>query len=39
MWLFKREKNWVKIDCSKKGEILSREAIHEMVYGEIEKNN
>jgi len=29
--------NFVKIDCSKKGEILPREVIHEMVYKEVSK--
>ncbi len=29
--------NFVKIECSKKGEIMSREGIHEMVYKEVKK--
>ena len=37
LWLAKREKNWEKIDCSKKGEILSREQIHEMIYEKVKK--
>jgi len=37
LWLAKTQPNWVKIDCSKKGEILSREEIHEMVYREVKK--
>lgn len=37
LFFAKREKNWVKIDCAQKGEILTREAIHEMVYKEVKK--
>jgi len=37
MWLAKIQKNWIKIDCSKNGEILSREQIHEMVYEKVKK--
>lgn len=37
MWLPKILKNFVKIDCSKKGEILSREEIHELIYKEVKK--
>lgn len=37
MWLAKRQKNWTKINCSKNGEILSREQIHDMVYKEVKK--
>jgi dTMP kinase len=37
LWLAKTQPNWAKIDCSKKGEILSREEIHEMVYEEVKK--
>jgi dTMP kinase len=37
MWLAKRQKNWTKINCSKNGEILSREEIHNMVYKEVKK--
>jgi dTMP kinase len=29
--------NFIKIECSKKGEILSREEIHEMVYEKVKK--
>ncbi|MFA6251072.1 MAG: deoxynucleoside kinase [Candidatus Paceibacterota bacterium] len=29
--------NFIKIECSKKGEILSREQVHEMVYKEVKK--
>jgi dTMP kinase len=34
-WLPKILKNFKKIECSKKGEILTREAIHEMIYKEV----
>jgi len=37
LWLAKTQPNWSKIDCSQKGEILSREAIHDMVYKEVKK--
>ncbi len=37
LWLAEREKNWVKIDCSDKGEIFSRESIHEEVYKNVKK--
>ncbi len=37
LWLAKREKNWSKIDCSKKGQILSREEIHDMIYEKVKK--
>lgn len=37
LWLAKTQPNWSKINCSEKGEILSREEIHEMVYKEIKK--
>lgn len=36
-WLPKILKNFKKIECSKKGEILTREEIHEMVYKEVKK--
>ncbi len=35
--LVKELGNFIKIDCSIKGEILSRDAIHEIVYREIKK--
>lgn len=37
LWLAKTQPNWSKINCSEKGEILSREQIHEMVYKEVKK--
>lgn len=37
LWLAKRQKNWTRINCSKNGEILSREAIHEMIYEKVKK--
>ncbi len=36
-WLSKTQKNWIKIDCSKNGEILPREEIHEMIYEKVKK--
>lgn len=35
LWLAKTQKNWAKIECSKKGEILSREEIHQMIYASV----
>jgi dTMP kinase len=37
LWLSKTMKNFVKVDCSEKGEILSREQIHEKVFDKIKK--
>lgn len=37
LWLAKNQKNWVKIDCAPKKEILLIEEIHNMVYGEVKK--
>lgn len=37
LWLAKTQKNWIKINCSEKGQILSREQVHEMVYKEVKK--
>ena len=35
--LVKEIPNFIKIECSEKGEILSREKIHEMIYQKIKK--
>jgi dTMP kinase len=35
--LEKEIKNFIKIECSEKGKILSREAIHNMVYQKVKK--
>lgn len=37
LWLAKTQPNWAKINCSEKGQILSREQIHEMIYKEVKK--
>ena len=37
VWLSKVLPYFKKIECSKKGDILSREVIHEMVYEEVKK--
>ncbi|MFH1608642.1 MAG: hypothetical protein ABH951_01325 [Patescibacteria group bacterium] len=37
LWLAKTQKNWIKINCSEKGQILSRESIHELVYAKVTK--
>jgi dTMP kinase len=37
LWLAKRDKGWVKINCSLNGKILSRETIHEMIYEKVKK--
>ncbi len=36
-WLADKLKNFIKIECASKGEILSREEIHEMVYEKVKK--
>lgn len=36
--LVDENKNFVKIECSEKGKILSREKVHELVYDEVKKN-
>ncbi len=35
LWLAKTQKNFLKIDCAPKGEILPREDIHEEVYKKV----
>ncbi len=37
LWLADREKNWKKIECAPKGEILPREVIHEEIYKAVKK--
>ncbi len=37
LWLSKTQKGWVKIDCTKNGELDSRENIHEEIYAKIKK--
>ena len=37
LWLVKENPNFIKIDCAPKKEILSREQIHEIVYGKVKK--
>ncbi len=37
LWLAKREKSWIKIECASKGEMLSRSDIHEMIYKNMKK--
>ncbi len=37
MWLVNKIPNFIKIDCSKKGNILSREEIQSMIYKEVKK--
>jgi len=37
LWLSKTFKYFKKIDCSAKGDILSREEIHKMVYDKVKK--
>lgn len=35
LWLAKTQKNFIKIDCAPKGEILPREVIHDEVYKKV----
>ncbi|MFA5932181.1 MAG: deoxynucleoside kinase [Candidatus Paceibacterota bacterium] len=37
LWLSKVMKNFIKIDCAPRGEILSREVIHEEIYKQVKK--
>ena len=37
IWLVKNVSNFIKIECSEKGKILTREQVHDMVYKEIKK--
>lgn len=37
LWLSEVMKNFIKIDCAPKGEILSREIIHEKIYKQVKK--
>lgn len=37
LWLAKTQKGWVRIDCTNKSGILSREVIHELVYQQVKK--
>ncbi len=37
MKLVKEKKNFIKIDCSKSGKILSREEINQLIYNEVTK--
>jgi dTMP kinase len=37
MWLAKTQKNFIKIDCTAKNKILSREQIHNMIYEKVKK--
>lgn len=37
LWLAKHVPNFVKIECSEKGKIFSREVVHEKVYEEVKK--
>ncbi len=37
LWLSETLKNFIKIDCAPKKEILSREEIHELVYEKVKK--
>jgi dTMP kinase len=37
LWLSKFEKNWVKVECVKDGVMLSREEIHQEIYGKVKK--
>ncbi len=37
LWLSKQIPNFVKVECSKGGKILSREEVHEKVYAKVKK--
>ncbi len=37
LWLAKTQKNWIKIECMKNGELLRPEPIHEKIYAKVKK--
>lgn len=37
LWLAKTQKGWIKIECTKGGDIDTRENIHEEIYAKIKK--
>lgn len=37
LWLVDKVPNFIKVDCSSKGNILSRESINEKLYSEVQK--
>jgi len=37
LWLVKKEKGWLKIECAKDGEIRARESIHQEIYEKVKK--
>ena len=37
LWLAKRKRNWVKIDCVEKDRMLSRQTIHQKILGVLRK--
>ena len=37
LWLAKNQRNWLKIDCTKNGEIDTRENIHQEIYEKVKK--
>lgn len=37
LWLAKREKGWIKIDCVKNGALDTRENIHQEIYEKVKK--
>ncbi len=37
LWLAKTQKNWIKIECTKNGELDTRENIHKEIYGKVKR--
>ena len=37
LWLAKTQKNWIKIECEKNGQIDLRENIHQQIYEKVKK--
>lgn len=37
LWLAHTQKNWIKIECAKDGEIKAREQIHQEIYEKVKK--
>lgn len=39
LWLLKKNKHWIKVDCVEKNQLLSREEIHKRIVRELKINN
>lgn len=37
LWLAQNQKNWIKVECIKNGELRTRENIHQEIYAKVKK--